>query len=967
MRLTQLFTVFLTLFAISIPAQSAVVATSRHGQVFEVLTSGPNQIRRYDATADKWLAPIALPNTEVPRAMVAHNNGVLVAFERVVYRYSLDGTPPAHIANTQSTITSLAVFDNVLVIVYGSGITTVNIGTHSIIDQGQAGYGCGGASMANTSRRLFCRSTGVSPADILYLQFDAQGDYLGQTDSPAHGDYASATRTWLFPDGNRVVDDAGIVYSTQSLGYLGSFAGNFQQLAFVGDLPVLARGKNLFAYTNTLLESGTRELLNTPLALFTDNAKVYSIYENAQGLGVEQVALASFTQAQPGAAKDPSNLDYTPDAYALDEGDHVLYLLSKLHASIFRWSYTENRYLSTIALAEIPKYFALDAPRNTLYLAYESGKLAKLNPQTGTTTQLVSLPTTPIGLEVAGDHLFAADRTGPWVSHYTFSLTGTQLSAVAWNYYSSEYIWNAGKRKMYFFRDDTSPNDLIWEDVSADGTLGTKKDSPYHGEVITLHPIRVAPDGSVVLLGSGQVFDGTTLSQVNSLPYNIADAAWVNDQLVTVRAGTSDTRIQYWTSTYGPDKSLRLNGAPLRIFSAEGKLLVARNVGGRPEFDFIDVAHLPDDDRDGINDFMDNCPAVANTEQADVDGDSSGDACDADADGDGLPNDYELNIGANPGDPADASADFDQDGFDNRNEFGHGTDARNADSRPAPVANLALDFEDGVLPNFFYLPLGSTPTWSVDSNTGAPPSARSLRSANVVSGGSQEFSWPDSFVAGQLEFDVSVTGDNYYDRVEAYFDGELIGAVYAGANGWQHITHPVGPGSHVLRVVFVNGYNNAGTGRVDNIKFAASGVVSVDDDLDGSDNDSDNCPALANPAQDDVDNDGIGDACDPVNDNDDGDGSGFCPADYDILQSDLATARSELARKASALRAKELRVIDLESRLRLAINKVSQLQKRIDSDRDGVPDYRDRCASSPRIERVNAQGCSISQLVRPRK
>src|SRR5207247_3136089 len=42
-----------------------------------------------------------------------------------------------------------------------------------------------------------------------------------------------------------------------------------------------------------------------------------------------------------------------------------------------------------------------------------------------------------------------------------------------------------------------------------------------------------------------------------------------------------------------------------------------------------------DSDGDGINDCDDNCPTVANRDQADSDGDGRGDACDPDADGDG--------------------------------------------------------------------------------------------------------------------------------------------------------------------------------------------------------------------------------------------------------------------------------------------------------------------------------------------
>jgi len=47
---------------------------------------------------------------------------------------------------------------------------------------------------------------------------------------------------------------------------------------------------------------------------------------------------------------------------------------------------------------------------------------------------------------------------------------------------------------------------------------------------------------------------------------------------------------------------------------------------------------LPDTDQDGIADIADNCPGVANWNQADMDGDGAGDLCDPDVDGDGVPN-----------------------------------------------------------------------------------------------------------------------------------------------------------------------------------------------------------------------------------------------------------------------------------------------------------------------------------------
>jgi hypothetical protein len=54
--------------------------------------------------------------------------------------------------------------------------------------------------------------------------------------------------------------------------------------------------------------------------------------------------------------------------------------------------------------------------------------------------------------------------------------------------------------------------------------------------------------------------------------------------------------------------------------------------------------NLPDTDKDGIPDAMDNCILVANPDQADFDHDGFGNACDADVNNDGLVNSIDISI-----------------------------------------------------------------------------------------------------------------------------------------------------------------------------------------------------------------------------------------------------------------------------------------------------------------------------------
>ena len=104
----------------------------------------------------------------------------------------------------------------------------------------------------------------------------------------------------------------------------------------------------------------------------------------------------------------------------------------------------------------------------------------------------------------------------------------------------------------------------------------------------------------------------------------------------------------------------------------------------------INEGQNPDQDGDGVLDIADNCIAIQNTEQDNLDNDEYGDNCDEDIDGDGLPNTYEDSVGLNAVDATDASIDTDGDGFSNIKEFLAGTDLNDKNDFPAPLQKVRI-------------------------------------------------------------------------------------------------------------------------------------------------------------------------------------------------------------------------------------------------------------------------------------
>lgn len=109
------------------------------------------------------------------------------------------------------------------------------------------------------------------------------------------------------------------------------------------------------------------------------------------------------------------------------------------------------------------------------------------------------------------------------------------------------------------------------------------------------------------------------------------------------------------------------------------------------------VQIIVDSDADNIVDATDNCDFASNANQANLDNDGFGDACDSDMDGDGMPNDWEIAYSLNAQSATDASGDPDADTLVNLQEYLESTNPRDPDS-DSDTLNDGVEVANGLDP-----------------------------------------------------------------------------------------------------------------------------------------------------------------------------------------------------------------------------------------------------------------------------
>ncbi len=243
-----------------------------------------------------------------------------------------------------------------------------------------------------------------------------------------------------------------------------------------------------------------------------------------------------------------------------------------------------------------------------------------------------------------------------------------------------------------------------------------------------------------------------------------------------------------------------------------------------------------DTDKDGVIDHLDNCPVDANGGQWDKDKDGIGNECDTDIDGDGCANDIEIALGTMPWQADSVPAvcelpqggDSDGDGVvDSVDNCPSVANTGQWDKDKDGIGNACDDDIDGDgCNNDIEMALGSK-MWNPQSKPQSciMPTGPDQDGDGIVDSSDN---CPSDQNSGQWDKDDDGLGNECDDDI----DGD-------GATNAEEIA--------------------AKTKVWDKESFP---IKSLDNDDDGINNDSDNCPDIANVGQDDWDKDNLGDVCD---------------------------------------------------------------------------------------------------------
>lgn len=223
------------------------------------------------------------------------------------------------------------------------------------------------------------------------------------------------------------------------------------------------------------------------------------------------------------------------------------------------------------------------------YLGYVGGRMDAFDLRAGTSSFFAPAASTVSSMLVAGDYLFTIDDSGAWDTQSLYDrATRARVASADWRDSSRSAIYSTVNSAVYFLDSGVSPTDVNRVPIDqVSGTLGAELDSPYHGDYALPNPIRLLPDESGVVVGSGLVFAAADLSYRTSLGLAFQDIAFLGGRIYVIDAVGATTQLRVLSAGFDLLSADYYTGEPCRLFAYAGELVLVTKVGSAYEVTFL--------------------------------------------------------------------------------------------------------------------------------------------------------------------------------------------------------------------------------------------------------------------------------------------------------------------------------------------------------------------------------------------
>lgn len=556
-----------------------------HGDIAYLLRQSPQQIMRFDLNSESWLSPIAL--SDIPNAFVLTDSHIFVAYDSQVVRLPVNGGSETHVHNTPDSIDSLLIDGDILIVnrsapLY-SRLTSVDVNTFDQLDEiDEYVHSTNGASLAPSINKIFGRTQGISPSDIVMLDYDDSGMFGTVNDSPYHSTYPGGTRAWVFADETRVLDSSGTVYSTSDLTYSNSLGVSVVDMTFVGtDIPiVLTPDDELVSFSNAMLETGRTSIQAGAKDIAVHGSDVFVFREDETQpteVNVQIVPLSTISPDDPGQPISPIDLAYeVKDSVADSRG--ITYIISNAHPAIFRYDLATQAYIGSVPLPELADSLVYSPDLDRVYVYAGSRRIYLVDnlADVPSVAQFTTAPLEADTLIALGSDLLVA-RNSSWSGwREMYGSNGELLDADLPCCYSHFHFYDHPRERLF-----TSDG---WLQYVGNGTFGETVDGPP--------AIATSNTGQLAVDADGFIYNTANMTAIDALSNEISQAAWMNNsRLYTVEdhypASEENATVQRWNEYFVHDIERTIVGSLAGFHGFSDQLLLIMDIDGKPSFKLL--------------------------------------------------------------------------------------------------------------------------------------------------------------------------------------------------------------------------------------------------------------------------------------------------------------------------------------------------------------------------------------------